>query len=198
VCIHQVGEQVLTDFQLGFCIALYAGSSKPAALPLYVFWSIVPFSLPLFLLMFSNFYTCCMELGKSTQPGKWDRFGRFLSTNMWGSSSQIRCFETMRFKICNFSCLEVRVFSKRILLFKFFPPLGRLFPGGIGASFIGSARYLLDTSFLLGFSFDPEYGADMFFRNVGWLSPDYTALYPRRYISSTFLEFLWKANGIPI
>jgi hypothetical protein len=62
VGIHQVGEQVLTDFQLDFCIALYARSSKPTALPLDVSWSNVPFSLPLFLLMFSNFYTRCMEI----------------------------------------------------------------------------------------------------------------------------------------
>jgi hypothetical protein len=29
--------------------------------------------------------------------------------------------------------------------------------------------------FLLGLSFDPEDGGDMFLRNVGWLSRDYTA-----------------------
>jgi hypothetical protein len=28
---------------------------------------------------------------------------------------------------------------------------------------------------------DSEDGGDMFLRNVGWLSPDYTTLYPRRY-----------------
>jgi hypothetical protein len=28
-----------------------------------------------------------------------------------------------------------------------------------------------------------EDGGDMFLRNVGWLSMDYTALYPRRYNS---------------
>jgi hypothetical protein len=27
--------------------------------------------------------------------------------------------------------------------------------------------------------FDPEDGGDMFLRNVGWHSTDYTALYPR-------------------
>jgi hypothetical protein len=32
---------------------------------------------------------------------------------------------------------------------------------------------------LLGF-FDSEGGGYMFLRNVGWLSTDYTALYPRR------------------
>jgi hypothetical protein len=31
--------------------------------------------------------------------------------------------------------------------------------------------------FLLGF--DPEDGGKMFLRNVGWLSMDYTAIYPR-------------------
>jgi hypothetical protein len=38
--------------------------------------------------------------------------------------------------------------------------------------------------FLLGLFFDPENGWDMFLRNVGWLSTDYTASYPRRYNSS--------------
>jgi hypothetical protein len=28
--------------------------------------------------------------------------------------------------------------------------------------------------------FDPEDGGDKFLRNVGWLSTEYTALYPRR------------------
>jgi hypothetical protein len=34
--------------------------------------------------------------------------------------------------------------------------------------------------FLLGSFFDPEDGDDMLLRNVGSLSTDYTALYPRR------------------
>jgi hypothetical protein len=34
--------------------------------------------------------------------------------------------------------------------------------------------------FLLGLFLDPEDGGDMFLRNVGWLSSDYTALCPRR------------------
>jgi hypothetical protein len=38
--------------------------------------------------------------------------------------------------------------------------------------------------FLLGFFFDPEDGENMFLRNVGGLSTDYTALYPRRQYSS--------------
>jgi hypothetical protein len=37
---------------------------------------------------------------------------------------------------------------------------------------------------LLGLFFDPEDGGEMFLRNVGRLSTDYTALYPRRYYSS--------------
>jgi hypothetical protein len=35
--------------------------------------------------------------------------------------------------------------------------------------------------FLLNLFFDPEDGGDMFLRNVGWHSTDYTALYPRWY-----------------
>jgi hypothetical protein len=40
--------------------------------------------------------------------------------------------------------------------------------------------YLLVYNFLLGLFFDPEDEGDIFLRNVGWLSTDYTALYPRR------------------
>jgi hypothetical protein len=38
--------------------------------------------------------------------------------------------------------------------------------------------------FFLGLFFDPEDGGDMFLRNVGLLSTDYTALYPRGQKSS--------------
>jgi hypothetical protein len=43
-----------------------------------------------------------------------------------------------------------------------------------------SACYLPDAGFLLGVIFDPEDGGDIFLRNIGWLSTDYMALYPRR------------------
>jgi hypothetical protein len=33
------------------------------------------------------------------------------------------------------------------------------------------------SGFFLGLFLDPENGGDMFLRNVGWLSADYTALY---------------------
>jgi hypothetical protein len=38
--------------------------------------------------------------------------------------------------------------------------------------------------FLLGVFFEPEDGGDMFLRNDGWLSRDYTVLYPRREYAS--------------
>jgi hypothetical protein len=37
---------------------------------------------------------------------------------------------------------------------------------------------------LLWLFFDAEYADDKFLRNVGWLSTDYMALFPRRYDSS--------------
>jgi hypothetical protein len=40
---------------------------------------------------------------------------------------------------------------------------------------------LLHAVYLLSLHFDPEDGGNMFFWNIRWLSPDYTALYPRRY-----------------
>jgi hypothetical protein len=44
----------------------------------------------------------------------------------------------------------------------------------------GIAATCFHANFLLGLFFDPEDGGDMFLRNVGWLSMDYTALYSRR------------------
>jgi hypothetical protein len=41
----------------------------------------------------------------------------------------------------------------------------------------------LPPAFLLIIFFHPEDGGDMLLRNVGWLSTDYTALYPRRQYS---------------
>jgi hypothetical protein len=44
---------------------------------------------------------------------------------------------------------------------------------------------------LLRLFFGPEDRGDMFLRNVGWLSLDYTASYPRRQNSSTNVNFLY-------
>jgi hypothetical protein len=41
---------------------------------------------------------------------------------------------------------------------------------------------------LLGLLFNPADGDDMFLRNVGSLSTDYKAFYPRRQNPSAFLE----------
>jgi hypothetical protein len=40
---------------------------------------------------------------------------------------------------------------------------------------------------LLGL-FDPGDGGNVFLQNIGWLSTDYTALYPNRWYSSKLLE----------
>jgi hypothetical protein len=48
--------------------------------------------------------------------------------------------------------------------------------------FWSAVCYLLHAGFLLGLYFDPENGGNMFLRNVGCLSTDCTALYPRRQI----------------
>jgi hypothetical protein len=48
---------------------------------------------------------------------------------------------------------------------------------------VGSS-HLLSSAILLGLFLDPEEGGDMFLRNVGRLSTDYNALYPRIYKSS--------------
>jgi hypothetical protein len=41
-----------------------------------------------------------------------------------------------------------------------------------------SALYMLHVGVLLVLVFEPDDGGDMFLRNVGWLSADYTSLYP--------------------
>jgi hypothetical protein len=53
-----------------------------------------------------------------------------------------------------------------------------------------SACYMIHASFLLSVFFNPEDGGDMLLRKVGWLSADYTALYPRRYNSSMQVIFM--------
>jgi hypothetical protein len=52
---------------------------------------------------------------------------------------------------------------------------------------------MLATCLLAGFCwthfFDPEDGGDMFLRNIGWNSTDYTASYPRRWWYSSVILF---------
>jgi hypothetical protein len=53
--------------------------------------------------------------------------------------------------------------------------------------------------FPVWFFFEPEDGGEMFLRNVGWISTDYTALYPRRQehlINPTNPNKVWKAIAI--
>jgi hypothetical protein len=45
---------------------------------------------------------------------------------------------------------------------------------------VHTACYFLHDGFLLGLFFDTEDGSDMFLRNVGLVTTDYMALYPRR------------------
>jgi hypothetical protein len=116
----------------------------------------------------------------------------------------------------------------RFLSLRFFKSLYRFWPKdryfyGIVAAFwagthtgklltcAGALSALLSTcfhaGFLLGLFFDSEDGGDIFLRNVGWLSADYTALYPRRQYSSqpppwesqilqllSFRYCIWESN----
>jgi hypothetical protein len=52
-------------------------------------------------------------------------------------------------------------------------------PGTIMKKTASFARLLPHVGFMLGLIFNPEDGNDMFLRNVGCPSMDYTALYPR-------------------
>jgi hypothetical protein len=49
------------------------------------------------------------------------------------------------------------------------------------------AYCLIHPGLSLGLLFNPEYGEDIFLRNVGWLAPDYTVSYPRRQACLTVL-----------
>jgi hypothetical protein len=51
--------------------------------------------------------------------------------------------------------------------------------------FVTSASYLPHAEFLLGLFFDPEDGANMFLRNVCWISTVCTMLYPRTLYGNT-------------
>jgi hypothetical protein len=45
----------------------------------------------------------------------------------------------------------------------------------------GRIFYRLHAGLLFGVFYDLEDGGDIFIRNLGWISAEYTALYPRRY-----------------
>jgi hypothetical protein len=49
---------------------------------------------------------------------------------------------------------------------------------------------LLHAGILLGLLFNHDYGGSMFLRNVGWLLPQYTVLYLRRWTSDRILQTL--------
>jgi hypothetical protein len=57
---------------------------------------------------------------------------------------------------------------------------------------VDPAGYLLQAGSFFSLSFDHEYEGDMLLRKVGWLSTDYTALYPRKENSS--LTYFLKHN----
>jgi hypothetical protein len=50
----------------------------------------------------------------------------------------------------------------------------------ISGEHVASDFYLFHAGFMLDLFFEPEDGGDIFFRNVGWLSAVYKALYPKR------------------
>jgi hypothetical protein len=50
----------------------------------------------------------------------------------------------------------------------------------IGVLWAGLSLLPASACFLLDLFFDPEDGGEMFLQNIGWLSMDYTALYPKR------------------
>jgi hypothetical protein len=55
--------------------------------------------------------------------------------------------------------------------------------------------YLLHAGFLLGLLFDPEDEGDMFVRNIGCLSPRYTAVYPRSHRCENLKYTTAKTNS---
>jgi hypothetical protein len=68
-----------------------------------------------------------------------------------------------------------------------------------------SACYLCQVGFLLGLLFDPDDDGEIFLRNVGRLTTDYMALYPRRQKSSysevcngrtSFFEEMWVSHSL--
>jgi hypothetical protein len=50
--------------------------------------------------------------------------------------------------------------------------------------------------FLLGLSFDPEDGGDMFLCNIGLFSTDYTALYPRNRLFITIVSIFSNPTSV--
>jgi hypothetical protein len=79
------------------------------------------------------------------------------------------------FQICGRKISEVRIFVE-----DYECSTVTEFNHGETCSNVGSACHLLHAGFSLGLFFDPDDGGDMFLRNIGLLSADYRALYPRR------------------
>jgi hypothetical protein len=61
--------------------------------------------------------------------------------------------------------------------FRTYPDICRIW-GSHSGGYEAPLATCFHAGFLIGLHFDPEDGGDMFLRNVGWLSTDYTALYP--------------------
>jgi hypothetical protein len=73
-------------------------------------------------------------------------------------------------------CVEFEILTAVVMKSSIFWDIRPCSPLKIKRRFGGTCR--IHAGFLLGLFFDPEYGGDLFLRNVGLLSTDYMVSYP--------------------